>query len=71
MRASGTFDITSGAVDVFPEVSLSFGGGASTVLTPVCIFGCFLASSGGERFSDKRRKKQRRNKHRAVKTENN
>ncbi|KAL0697440.1 hypothetical protein Bca4012_053562 [Brassica carinata] len=28
------FDITSGAVDVFPEVSLSFAGGASMVLTP-------------------------------------
>ncbi|CAN7097895.1 unnamed protein product [Brassica rapa subsp. narinosa] len=24
------------AVDVFPEVSLRFGGGASTVLTPNC-----------------------------------
>ncbi|XP_013600030.1 PREDICTED: aspartic proteinase-like protein 2 isoform X1 [Brassica oleracea var. oleracea] len=28
------FDITSGAVDVFPEVSLNFAGGASMVLTP-------------------------------------
>ncbi|KAH0916699.1 hypothetical protein HID58_031145 [Brassica napus] len=28
------FDITSGDVDVFPEVSLSFAGGASMVLTP-------------------------------------
>ncbi|WZY97220.1 hypothetical protein YC2023_069549 [Brassica napus] len=41
MRASGTFDITSGAVDVFPEVSLSFGGGASTVLTPIAEF-CYV-----------------------------
>ncbi|CAF2105754.1 hypothetical protein Bca4012_091980 [Brassica carinata] len=28
------FDITSGSVDVFPEVSLSFAGGATMVLTP-------------------------------------
>ncbi|CAH8386599.1 unnamed protein product [Eruca vesicaria subsp. sativa] len=49
MRATyQCFDITSGAGDVFPEVGLSFAGGASTVLTPpLGIFRCFLVFSGG------------------------
>uniref|UniRef100_M4EPJ7 Peptidase A1 domain-containing protein n=1 Tax=Brassica campestris TaxID=3711 RepID=M4EPJ7_BRACM len=108
------FDITSGDVDVFPEVSLSFAGGASMVLTPRDYLQMFssvsivsyttyfekviaaqlLATvrkfnmvhwfpeiaaaasyndswrlSGSERFSDRRRKKQRRNKHGAVERE--